>query len=685
MDVTASSPALVRNQAARVLVHPAVWVLGPLVALSSIVRLVFAWRHSTARYFPDEYIYTALSRSIAHGQLTIRGETAHFPGLLEPLVAAPLWGFFSTETAYRLVQGENSLAASLAAIPIYILARDLRLSRRYAYLCCIYALVVPMLVMVPFAISDFIGYPLALGTLAAAVKAIDRPSAKRQLVFLAFATLATLARVEYFVLVPAYLAGALVIERRNFLRTQRTALCALVPVAAGVLVAATGYYSTAPSAVFHPAVLTWIPLQAFLLALVAGVFMVPGAVAGLIRPEAGTRAAFAWVTSLTAILLLAQTSVVAADVGYFKERYLFVLLPLVPLAFGIYLDRGKPHRLVTLGLAVAIVVAVARLPMSTYTGGVRNFDPQSLIASAWLQARTTPATASLLIAIGATAAAAGAALLSFRGSGRFGVPLAIVLALGISAAAIAVEHHTTSVTRQLLPADKSWIDHAAHGSVAAIATPISSPTQLELQLFWNPSVNRELLLPDASGSDAYATTPLRIGPDGSLLGIPGEFLFDFGGSTATFSNAQQVARFSIFGLYRPRRSDPRFRLLIEGYLPDHWLVPQGRIRAWRRPGAPAADGTSVSFTLSLPKGRPRAARITLRNRRFTIVPGASLRVVCRSRSNPLVLSYASPDWIFDRRLRPLAVKLSDVKVSDELPTAAWPGHATACVPAGGGH
>ena len=247
MDVTASSPALVRTQAARVLVHPAVWVLGPLVAVSSIVRLVIAWRHSTARYFPDEYIYTALSRSIAHGHLTIRGETAHFPGLLEPLVAAPLWGFFSTETAYRLVQGENAVAASLAAIPIYILARDLKLSRSYAYLCCVYALVIPMLVMIPFAISDFIGYPLALGTIAAAVKAIDRPSAKRQLVFLAFATLATLARVEYFVLVPAYLIAAIVIERRNFLRTQRTALFALLPVAAGVLVAATGYYSTAPS------------------------------------------------------------------------------------------------------------------------------------------------------------------------------------------------------------------------------------------------------------------------------------------------------------------------------------------------------------------------------------------------------------------------------------------------------
>ena len=97
------------------------------------------------------------------------------------------------------MQAENALAASLAVIPIYMIARDLKLSRNYAYLCCLYALVIPMLVMIPFTISDFVGYPLALGAIAAAVKAIDRPSPKRQLVFLAFATLATVARVEYFV------------------------------------------------------------------------------------------------------------------------------------------------------------------------------------------------------------------------------------------------------------------------------------------------------------------------------------------------------------------------------------------------------------------------------------------------------------------------------------------------------
>ena len=161
--------------------------------------------------------------------------------------------------------------------------------------------------------------------------------------------------------------------------------------------------------------------------------------------------------------MIAQTSVVAADSGYFKERYLFFLLPLVPLAFGVYLERGKPHRFVVFGLAAAIVIAAARLPISGYTGGIGQYDPQSLIAAAWLQARTTAATGSALIAIGATAAALGAVLLAYRGGGRVAVLFAIVLAVGISAAAIQVDHKTTSGTRGLLPLDKSWIDHSSRG------------------------------------------------------------------------------------------------------------------------------------------------------------------------------------------------------------------------------
>ena len=72
--------------------------------------------------------------------------TGHFPALLEPLLAAPLWLVGSTATAYRLVQFENALFMSLAAIPIYLLARRLGLGTRYALASAAFALALPDLV-----------------------------------------------------------------------------------------------------------------------------------------------------------------------------------------------------------------------------------------------------------------------------------------------------------------------------------------------------------------------------------------------------------------------------------------------------------------------------------------------------------------------------------------------------------
>jgi hypothetical protein len=69
------------NIVARWLARP-VAVLLPLIVLSSLVRSAVAWKHETPRYFPDEYIYAALGRSLAHGHYEIRGHLAHFPAIL---------------------------------------------------------------------------------------------------------------------------------------------------------------------------------------------------------------------------------------------------------------------------------------------------------------------------------------------------------------------------------------------------------------------------------------------------------------------------------------------------------------------------------------------------------------------------------------------------------------------------
>ena len=131
------------------------------------------------------------------------------------------------------------------------------------------------------------------------------------------------------------------------------------------------------------------------------------------------------------------------------------------------------------------------------------------------------------------------------------------------------------------------------------------------------------------------------------------------------------------------RSDPRFRLLIEGYLPDHWLVPQGRIRAWKRPGAPAG-GRHLGLVHALAAeeaGRsPRGSRCETEGSRSSRERASAL---CAGAA-PTRSSFRTPrrTWFSTASLRPLTVKLSDISVSDERPTAAWPRHATACVPAG---
>ena len=103
---------------------PARLVLAGIVVVSFVLRFAAALVHTTPLYFPDEYIYAGIARSLAEsGRPLIRDHPAHFPALLEPLLASPFWLFHDPDLAYRLTQAENALAMSLAAIPVYLLVR----------------------------------------------------------------------------------------------------------------------------------------------------------------------------------------------------------------------------------------------------------------------------------------------------------------------------------------------------------------------------------------------------------------------------------------------------------------------------------------------------------------------------------------------------------------------------------
>ena len=107
--------------------------LAGLVIVSVIVRTWAASKHAGPAYFPDEYLYPELSRSIATtGHAYVRGAPSHFAPLLAPLVTAPGWLLGNVTTGYHAVQAINATFVSLAAVPVFALARTLRLGRPQA-------------------------------------------------------------------------------------------------------------------------------------------------------------------------------------------------------------------------------------------------------------------------------------------------------------------------------------------------------------------------------------------------------------------------------------------------------------------------------------------------------------------------------------------------------------------------
>ena len=104
-----------------------------VVGISTVVRGTVAFARQTPMYFPDEYMYSELGRSISNGgRPLVRGTESTFPALLQPILTAPAWLLGDVATSYHVVQAANALAVSLAAVPVYLLARRVGVGDRLA-------------------------------------------------------------------------------------------------------------------------------------------------------------------------------------------------------------------------------------------------------------------------------------------------------------------------------------------------------------------------------------------------------------------------------------------------------------------------------------------------------------------------------------------------------------------------
>ena len=528
MERAASLPAP-RGGWALVLPRVAGWrAVALVVALSAVVRTVVGFARQTPTYLPDEYLYSELGRSIATtGRPLVRGEAVAFPALLQPILTAPAWLLHDVAASYHAIQIANSVAMSLAAVPAYLLARRAGVAGGLAVATAVLAVVLPDLVYTGWILSEPFAYPLGLTGALLAVRALERPSAGGQLAFLAVAALAAFTRAQLLLLPVCFVVAVVLLglRERALVRAvaQQWVVAGLAGLAAILFLVMGSHFGAYGDVLAIQGRLTLgdrLETQTLALLYGSGWLVLPGAALGLAaafwRPRTRGELAFASFTAPLVVGLLAQASL-WGDTGQMQERYLFYCVPLLGVAFALHAGRGWPWWRGYAALSGGLFVLAATVPLSAYAVGAGKDHAAILFA-------LTRADSAFGLGGGALVFGACAGLLAVAGTvlarsrwATVGVT-ALVLAVpaGLAAAATSYDlRYNTVIRHDYLPADRSWVDDARLHDVALVYAGGASKEGLE-QLFWNRSVNRILLLPDAPHIDGFAAGQLDIARDGTL-------------------------------------------------------------------------------------------------------------------------------------------------------------------------
>lgn len=648
MGVAASLPRRAQRRT-RLVVFERLGAVHGLVAIccaSFAVRAVAALAKATPIYYPDEYMYAELGRSLAEsGRPLVRGAESSFPALLQPLLTAPAWALDDVAHGYRLVQIFGAFAMSLAAVPVFFLALRLGLGRGLALGSAALAVAFPSLMYSSWVLAEPFAYPLLLASVYAATVALSDRSRRAGLAFVLLAGLAALGRAQFAVLPVCFFlaAFALGIRGRCLGRELRSQALPLLLFAGPLAVLLTlprtlGMYDGILELELEPAGLAQrLGTNAMGLMYASGWILVPGACLGLVyalgRSRSRAELAFGTVAlSLTAALLL-QASLYG-DTDLIQERYTFYAAPLLALSFGLWATRGWPGRRAHALLAAGALMLSVLVPLSGYIAALGKIQSPFLFAGAYLEERLGEAgAASLVIAIAVatlSAAAVGASMLRPRVGTAAAVSLALAFCAAASAGATLFEvNNSNRVRRAFLPAERSWIDRSGLRDVALLQG-FARRTETAAQLFWNRSVDEVLLLPGGIRPDSFATAATRVGADGKLTAagrpVVGPLLVDEWGSLVELRGATPVASAPSFRLWRPLGT-PRLAFRFVGYYRDGWLGPLGDVTLWPPERGGRIEG-ALMFSVTAPADLGDPAKLALTapgepSRNILIGPGTS--------------------------------------------------------------
>lgn len=634
------------------------FVLGLIVSVSAAVHTVLAWARATPNYFPDEYIYSELARSLAEtGRPVVRGAGPLFAPILQPLVTAPAWLADDVATGYRLVQAIDATAMSLAAIPVYLIGRRLGLRTGLALAGAALSVVLPDLLYSSWTMSEPVAYPIGLAAIAAALALFERPTFRLQAGFLALAGLATVARLQLAAIPLCYLLAALVVgvRERRCRRLAREQWLVLGVLAVGLATALAfglqGHFGYYPSFTYIqigiPGAVENLGANALVLLYASGFVLAPGAALGvglaLVRPRSSVELAFGVLMPSFAAALLLQASLYG-DTDHVQQRYLIYSVPLLVVAFALYADRGWPLRRAYLTLAAAAAVSASLVPLAGYAAA--DGSAQSLVLLAVRQLELSlgdVSLASLVIALTATVLSLLVPALAWARPAR-----ATALVMGTAALAFAAltagafafdRTNSAAIRGAYLAENPSWVDAARVGDVTLMLSPRGLRIDAHSTLYWNRSVKRVVLFQGAVRPDVFAATDIQVDAAGRLSAaadpVTGPLLVDVHGMSVELRDAERLGAGPTKTLWRPR-GQAQLLLAMPGLFYDGWLSADGGgVAVWpERLGARLAGWFELDLDVPA-AGRPIRFRLDVRDGRplsLTVRPGVTERLripVCR--------------------------------------------------------
>jgi hypothetical protein len=524
----------------RVTTLPTWALLGGLVALSTLLRTIAALDVPTPLIGPDEQTYAQLGQSIyEHGRFEIWDQPNRFYTLTYPLLVGLALSHGDVEVGYAGLKVLQALVMSLTAVPVFFWGRTF-MSRGWALAAAALTLVVPGLAYSGLVMTEVLFLPVATVTAWLCARALERPSAGRQLAAAAMILVACATRLQavvfFAVVVSAVVLKALLDRRpRDVLRFwPGAAVLAAAGIAWAVHRLGGGKPASELLAAYRAAgdvsydgtdmlqFVAWHFADAVLFTCVVPTVALVLLLAVWRTHGEATRAFLAVAASLLVWLVIEVGVFASRNVNHLAERDLLALVPLLFLALAAWLDRGAPRPRVAAGAVAAVIAAaVLYLPVRRFVTHSEFADAFSIIPLLRLRESTSGLVVDLLLTIGAGVLLAAALALPRRY--LVAVPASIAVLLGTASiiASDALGDDARVLRNATTGAERTWVDDAVSRPVTLLYTSdlyTVAPWSLR---FWNDRVANVVRLDDVYLPGPVPQPLAGTGSDGSLV-VDGE-------------------------------------------------------------------------------------------------------------------------------------------------------------------